>query len=155
MTGDRFSNFLLRVIELYLLGNDGKETVKIKKRALTMRAYIFEYGGWEWKWRYGRKDEGAKRNGHSILVLERIREGGGELEVVARLVRDHDADEKGGTKPTDAGSGGRLELGTADKGQKVEALVIMSCLVMLKKEIDRRRTASGIPITAVFDGSST
>jgi len=155
VTGDRFSNFPLRVIELYLLGNDGRETVKIKRRSLTTRACIFEYGGWEWKWRYGRKDEGAKRNGHTILVLERIREGGGELEVVARLVRDHDADEKGGTKPTDAGRGGRLELGTADKGQKVEALVIMSCLVMLKKEIDRRRTASGIPITAVFDGSST
>jgi hypothetical protein len=27
MTGGRFSNFPLRVIELYLLGNDGKETV--------------------------------------------------------------------------------------------------------------------------------
>jgi hypothetical protein len=69
-------------------------------------------------------------------------------------VRDHDANEKGGTKPTDAGRGGKLELGIADKGQQVEVLVIMSCLVMLK-EIDRRRTARGIPITTAFGGSST
>jgi hypothetical protein len=155
VTGDRFSNFPLRVIEIYLLGNDGKETVKIKRRSLTTRACIFEYGGWEWKWRYGRKDEGAKRGGHTILVLERIREGGGELQVVARLVRDHDADEKGGTKPTDAGRGGRLEWGIADEGQQVDVLVIISCLVMLKKEIDRRRTAKGIPYVTAWGGRST
>ena len=119
------------------------------------RACVFNYNGWEWEWRYGRSDEGAKMNGHTLLVLERIREGGGEKAVVARLVRDHDADERGGTKAIDAGRGGKLELSIADEGQKIEVLVIMSCLVMLKKEIDRRRTASGIPITAVFDGSST
>jgi hypothetical protein len=155
VTGDRFSNFPLRVIEIYLLGNDGRETVKIKRRSLTTRACIFEYGEWQWKWRYGRKDEGAKRGGHTILVLERIREGGGELQVVTRLVRDHDADEKGGTKPTDAGRGGRLEWGIAGEGQQVEVLLIMSCLVILKKEIDRRRTARGIPYVTAWGGSST
>jgi hypothetical protein len=91
-----------------------------------------------------------------MLVLERIQEGGGELVVVARLMRDHDADEKGGAKPTDAGRGGRLEFSILDEGQKVDVLVIMSCLVMLKKEIDRRRTARGLPITTArpFSGSS-
>jgi hypothetical protein len=146
MTGDRFSNFPLRVIEIHLLGNDGMEIVKIKRRALTTRGCVFVYGGWEWEWRYGRRDEGAKMNGHTMLVLERIKEGGGERTVVARLLRDHDADKKGGTKSTDAGRGGKLELGIADEGQKIEVLVIMSCLVMLKKEIDRRRTARGIPV---------
>jgi hypothetical protein len=152
--GDRFSNFPLRVIEIHLLGKEETETVKIKRRALMTRACVFVYRGWEWEWRYGRSDEGAKMNGHTLLVLERIREGGGEKEVVARLVRDQAADEKGGTKPTDAGRGGKLEL-SVDEGQKVEVLVIMSCLVMLKKEIDRRRNAHPVPITPAFSGSST
>jgi hypothetical protein len=155
MTGDRFSNFPLRVIEIHLLGKEGSETVKIKRRALMTRACIFVYRGWEWEWRYGRSDEGAKMNGHTLLVLERIKEGGGEKAAVAKLVRNHGADEEGGTKPTDAGRGGKLELSIADEGQKVEILVIMSCLVMLKKEIDRRRNAHPVPITPAFSGSST
>lgn len=118
------------------------------------RACVFVYRGWEWEWRYGRSDEGAKMNGHTLLVLERIKEGGGEKAVVAKLVRDHGADEKGGTKPTDAGRGGKLELSIADERQKVEILAIMSCLVMLK-EIDRRRNAHPVPITPAFSGSLT
>jgi len=113
------------------------------------RGCVFVYGGWEWEWRYGRSNEGAEMNGHTMLVLEQIKEGRGERAVVARLVRDHDADEKGGTKPTDAGRGGKLELVITGEGQKVEVLVIMSCLVMLKNEIDRRRFARGIPIDVI------
>ena len=153
MTGDRFSNFPLRVIDINLLGADGTETVKIKRVGLATRACVFEYGGWEWKWRYGYRKEGAKASGHTLLVLQRKKQGSGEEEVdqvVAKLLRDHAADEEGGTKATDAGRGGRLELGLVDEERTVDVLVIMSCLVMLKKEIDRRIWLSrGLPLDAL------
>lgn len=79
-------------------------------------------------------------NGHTLLILQRHKEGVLEKHVVARLVRDRVADEDGGTNATDAGRGGRLELRIGEEeGMKVEVLVVMSCLVMLKKEMDRRR----------------
>ena len=154
MTGDRFSSVPLRVIDIYLLGTDGTETVKIKRKTVGTRECVFDYGGWEWKWRYGHRKEGAKTNGHTLLVLQRKRKEGREKEVVAKLVRDHDADKEGGTKATDAGRGGRLELGFADEERKVDVLVIMSCLVMLKKEIDRRRFARGVPIVTGWSAKS-
>jgi hypothetical protein len=156
ITGDRFSNMFLRVIELHLLGKDREtEVVKIKRKGIMTRACVFTYHEWEYEWRYGHTNEGAKMNSHTLLVLERSKDGGGEKEVAARLVRDHAADEEGGTKATDAGRGGRLELGIVEKeGRIVEVLVVMSCLVMLKKEIDRRRNAHPIPITPAFSGSS-
>lgn len=144
MTGDRFSNVPLRVIDIHLLGAEGTENVKIKRKGMGTRACVFDYGGWEWKWRYGHHKEGYKHVEHTLLVLQRKQKGGGEKEVMAKLVRDHEADKDGGTKATDAGRGGRLELGFAEEDPKVEVLVIMSCLVMLKKEIDRRRMARGI-----------
>jgi hypothetical protein len=155
MTGDRFSNLPLRVIDIRLLGADGPEVVKIKRKGTATRACVFDYGGWEWKWRYGRHKEGAKTNGHTLLVLQRKQKGGDEKEVVARLWRDHDADKEGGTKPTDAGRGGRLELGFAEEERNVEVLVIMSCLVMLKKEIDRRRAARGLPVVTMWSSKKS
>jgi hypothetical protein len=139
--GNCFSHLPLCAIELLLLSKEGEtEIVEIKCKALMTRACAFTYHGWEFKWRYVRADEGAKMNGHTLLILQRHKEGVLEKHVVARLVRDRVADEDGGTNATDAGRGGRLELRIGEEeGMKVEVLVVMSCLVMLKKEMDRRR----------------
>ncbi len=96
------------------------------------------------EWRYGRKEEGAEgrgsgRNGSMLLVLGRMK--GGIMEVAAGLVRDKEADDMGGLKAWNAGKGVLLELGGMITGETMEGLVVMSVLVMTKKEIERRRQA--------------
>ena len=155
INGDRFSNLPLRAIGIELITQGGgMEVVKMRRKALMTRACVFEYGGWEWGWRYGRSEEGAKMNGHTLLVCERTRAG--EKVKIAQLVRDQEMDEKGGTGKAVAGRGGRLDIKILEEKdrEQMEVLVVMSCLVMLKKEIDRRRNTHPVPITPAFSGSS-
>jgi hypothetical protein len=91
--GDRFSNFPLRTIVISLFGGKGEEEeeAKMKRKALMTRSCVFEYTSEEFEWRYGRQDEGANMNGHTLLVLEK-KLGGGVKEKVAQLVRDEEVD---------------------------------------------------------------
>ena len=90
-------------------------------------------------------------NGHTLLVCEK--RDGGVKEMVAQLARDENVDREMGIKKTEAGRGGRLEFMGKEDGVR-EVLIVMSCLVMLKKEIDRRRNAHPVPITPVFSSGS-
>jgi hypothetical protein len=152
--GDRFSNFPLRTIGILLFGgkDEGEEEVKLNRKALMTRSCVFEYRGDELEWRYGRQDEGARMNGHTLLVLEKKQLGGGAKERVAQLVRDDEVDREMGIKKTEAGRGGRLDFVGTYAGREV--LVVMSCMVMLKKEIDRRRNAHPLPITPALSGGA-
>jgi hypothetical protein len=153
--GDRFSNFPLRTIVISLFGgkDEGEEEVKLKRKALMTRSCVFEYRGEEFEWRYGRQDEGARMNGHTLLVLGKKQSGGGMKEKVAQLVRDDEVDREMEIKKTEAGRGGRLDF-VGTYGGREEVLVVMSCLVMLKKEIDRRRNAHPVPISQAFSGGA-
>ncbi|KAJ5666629.1 hypothetical protein N7462_011038 [Penicillium macrosclerotiorum] len=75
--------------------------------------------------------------------------------ILARLVRDRDS-RTPGTSRCDAGNGGRLELDN-DALQAVEldeAIVVATCLVMLKKEVDRRRMLQMMVIAGAAGGGS-
>jgi hypothetical protein len=148
--GDRFSNFPLRTIVIQLLGN-GMEEAKMKRKALMTRSCVFDFRSEEYEWRYGRSEEGAKMNGHTLLVCEK--RDGGVKQRVAQLTRDENVDREMGIKKTEAGRGGRLDFMGKEDGER-EVLVVMSCLVMLKKEIDRRRNAHPVPITRAFSSGS-
>jgi hypothetical protein len=152
--GDRFSNFPLRTIVIQLLNGkgEGKEEANMKRKALMTRSCVFEFRGEEYEWRYGRVEEGAKMNGHTLLVCEKRRQNWAK-ERVAQLVRDENVDWEMGIKKTEAGRGGRLDF-VRGNGGEAEVLVVMSCLVMLKKEIDRRRNAHPVPITPAFSSGS-
>ncbi|RFU27669.1 hypothetical protein B7463_g8674, partial [Scytalidium lignicola] len=141
--GDRFSNFPLRTIGIELNGKGSDDKVKMKRKALMTRACVFEYGGDEWAWRYGKRNEGAKMNGHTLLVLEKNKIS--ESVRVAQLVRDKETDAQGDTTKYRAGRGGRLDISRELNGT-MEVLIVTSCLIMLKKEIDRRGNARGVPI---------
>jgi len=153
--GDRFSNFPLCTIGISLFGDkgEGEEEVKLKRKALMTRSCVFEHRGEEFEWRYGKQDEGARMNGHTFLVPEKRRLGGGMKERVAQLVRDEEVDREMRIKKTEAERGGRLDFVGACGGRE-EVLVVMSCLIMLNKEIDRRRNAHPVPITPAFSGSA-
>jgi hypothetical protein len=158
-TSDRLSNMPMRTITIEM-GSLGEE-VEMKRRGLMTRACVFATKDWEWEWRYGRKDEGAELNGHTLLVLERTPStASGEAKEkkvrVAQLVRDSQTRTEG-TKASSAGHGGKLDiaLGAGEEEEKLEALVVMTCLVMLKKEMDRRETVHPIPISLMISGGSS
>lgn len=86
--------------------------------------------------------DGAKR---TALVMEV------ESKRVAVLISNDDTRTLG-SKTCSAGNGGELRLG-ADCGGKMgisEDLVVATCLHMLEKEIDRRRSVDFMMIAAVI-----
>ncbi|OBT46920.1 hypothetical protein VE00_02006 [Pseudogymnoascus sp. WSF 3629] len=132
----------------------GDEEVVMSRPKWTARTISFSYGGRRYQWRYGgsserRGVEGDRGEGcHSLLLLERV-EGEGKEEVkttIARFVRGEET-RTPGTKKSCAGNGGRLEMALERDGvdtftdRIVEEVVVATVLVMLKKEVDRRRGA--------------
>lgn len=120
-----------------------------RTRAARIRTHLGTFS-----WRYASKAERGEVGGgnvHSLLVLDRITtvelEGGKTGEQarrVAQLVRDDEFRTAGSSKRS-AGNGGRLMMDLREwSGGKVEAawmevFVVTSLLVMLKREVDRRR----------------
>lgn len=98
-------------------------------------AFSCTYGTFEW--RYAGKQE-RKEGVNNLLVLERVGEEG--TVRVAQLVRSEET-RSPGSSSSSAGNGGRLEMCLeGEDGRVVSAVVVVSTvLVMLKKEVDRRR----------------
>ena len=133
-------------------------------RAVSVRTHLGTF-----QWRYANKAERKAAGADSLLVLERVttvaRTGSsgssssssGKTEEqrrrVAQLVRS-DEYRTAGTGRSTAGNGGRLmmdlrEWAEADgKGEarQMEVFAVASCIVMLKKEVDRRRLHQAIVI---------
>jgi hypothetical protein len=109
------------------------------------RTVCFESEKWgKFEWRYcGKKERNrAGENISNLLVLEKIvgiSEQGDEKRQVAQLVRG-EFTRTPGTKFWHSGNGGRLEMRLVDDlGATLidEVTVVVTCLVMLKKELDR------------------
>jgi hypothetical protein len=102
--------------------------------------------GRTFEWRYKReKGFGAGGAKGTALVLDV------EGKRVATLIRN-DETRTLGSKSCSAGNGGELLLG-GDIGGKDgigEDLVVATCLLMLKKEIDRRRSVQLITLAAII-----
>lgn len=138
------------------------DVFNLDSKSLLTRAVVFESRKWgKFEWRYARKNERAAvgENINNILVLEQLVgfENGKEERVrVAQLVRSEET-RTPGTKAMYAGNGGRLEmcLGGGEKREKdsIDAVtVVVTCLVMLKKEVDRLRTTQIMIISAGASG---
>lgn len=122
------------------------EEFEIVSKSLFSRAVAFTTANHgDFQWRYASKKE--KRNfsnpaPNNLLLLER----GKEKTVIARLIRS-DETRTEGSKASCAGNGGLLEMCVG--GEREGLVVIVTCLVMLKKEIDRLR---GIQIAVMTSG---
>jgi len=86
-------------------------------------------------------DEGKRVN---IIALREKSTG----KILAQLIRGEGSRTEGTSRCT-AGNGGQLILDQEAGSQINEALIVASCLTMLKKEIDRRRGVQ----TAVIVGA--
>ncbi|KAK5661520.1 hypothetical protein OQA88_11424 [Cercophora sp. LCS_1] len=126
-------------------------------------------------WRYGTRKERRARNASSLLIMERIVRVAGARDMgvkdsearraVAMLVRNDEV-RSVGSGGSSAGNGGRLLVDLAgfdnvmgvgdekngEEQEMIKVLVVSSALVMLKKEVDRRR-AQQIAIMAGAGGS--
>ncbi|RJE25113.1 hypothetical protein PHISCL_02519 [Aspergillus sclerotialis] len=137
---------------LYLLDDEdggGQREVKTKGK-WTSRAMEFRVlGGESLEWRYTAEElcNGGQVN---LLVLSRVdskadKENG---NVIAKLIRSDETRTPGSAKCS-AGNGGELLIDEEALGSLDEGLVVASCLVMLKREIDRRRALQIAMIGAV------
>ncbi|RFU76875.1 hypothetical protein TARUN_5368 [Trichoderma arundinaceum] len=167
--GDSEDNLVCRTTYRFGPGNPPKmelmgtvahdEEFEVVSKGLTTRAQVIRTHLGTFQWRYAERGEKKEAGVGSLLVLDRIImvafEGGRQEEKrtpVARLVRSADVRSQG-SKATTAGNGGRLMMnlreweGTTGEAEQLEVLVVASCLVMLKKEIDRRRMHQAIAMT--------
>lgn len=135
------------------------EAFEVVNKGLTTRAQVLRTHLGTFQWRYAGREERRAAGANNLLVLDRIvtvaLEGGKQEErriPVARLVRSEELRSEG-TKATTAGNGGRLMMdlreweGAKGEAEQMEVLVVASCLVMLKKEVDRRRMHQMIAIS--------
>jgi hypothetical protein len=137
-----------------------EEQFEVVNKGFATRTQVFRTHLGTFQWRYAGREERKAAGADNLLVLDRITkvalEGGRQEErrtPVARLVRNAEVRSKG-TRVTTAGNGGRLMMnlreweGTKGEVEQMEVLVVASCLVMLKKEIDRRRMHQAIATTS-------
>lgn len=115
------------------------------------------------EWRYASRKERKAENADSLLVMDlvtTVSTDGEEREQrrkVAQLVRS-DEYRTPGTRGSTAGNGGRLMMDLRDwvdsKGEveQMEVLAVATCLVMLKKEVDRRKTQQAIVVMSAAGG---
>ncbi|GAK63252.1 uncharacterized protein PAN0_002d1456 [Moesziomyces antarcticus] len=126
------------------------EQVEVKSRSLISRAQTFDMSFGKFEWRYGKRKERAAFDADNILILERtdsvsLADGGQSKSGarVAHLIRN-DEYRTPGSKKYSGGNGGRLfidlRIWSDDKHtnlERVEAFVVASSILMLKREADR------------------
>lgn len=130
---------------------DPGEQFEVAGKGLTTRAQGIRTHLGTLEWRYASRRDRKALGASSLLVLERVTKvaalGGGQEEhraIVAMFVRSAELRTRG-TRGCTAGNGGRLLLNLTEWAdskadlEQMEILAISSCIVMLKKEIDRRR----------------
>lgn len=75
----------------------------------------------------------------------------GKGTVLAQLIRG-DATRTPGSKSCSAGNGGQLVLDQDAAAALDEPLIVATCLMMLKKEIDRRRAIQMALMVSIASG---
>ncbi|KUJ12227.1 uncharacterized protein LY89DRAFT_738843 [Mollisia scopiformis] len=149
----RISKTLQPVEEKEVQGFSNHETdeFELHSKSMFKRTVFFDSQRWgHFEWRYADRKERAiadtsgNKSINNLLVLEKV-VGNGHMEQrikVAQLVRG-EGTRTPGTSKNSAGNGGQLEmcLEGSDGPLIDDVTVVVSCLVMLKKEIDNLRGA--------------
>ncbi|OBT53941.1 hypothetical protein VE04_05076 [Pseudogymnoascus sp. 24MN13] len=125
-------NSVVSVEEAIENGNVRGELVEVKSRSMVLRGQVFDTSLGKFEWRYGTREEQAACNADSLLVMERIEGKSKSGSRIAQLIRNEDYS---------GGNGGRLmmdlRMWNDDSPERVEAFVVASCILMLKREADR------------------
>jgi hypothetical protein len=105
--------------------------------------------GRAFRWSYAkRKDSNGRRV--NLIILHRKQDHGSD-KVLAQLVRSDETRTTGSSRST-AGNGGVLMVDQEACKSLDETLIISTCLIMLKKEIDRRRAVQMAVMAGIAAG---
>ena len=119
----------------------GKEIKTISK--WYSRKHLFTIpDGTQCEWRYAkeRSTPDGKKEGMLVLYEKSEKKKGSKI---AQLVRNNETRTPGSSK-WDAGNGGELVFDAEHGGILSEPVVVATCLLMLKKEIDRSRANQAV-----------
>jgi hypothetical protein len=145
--------------KLLYLNRDVDAEIKVKGKWTSRRQEFAIPNRPTLSWRYTREVDPSASNTkgkkRAFLVLELANSKKGEGVRLAQLVRN-DESRTPGTKSCHAGNGGEIVL---DEKAMLslgvgEDFVIATCLMMLKKEIDRRRAHQIMVMAAAASGGS-
>jgi hypothetical protein len=140
----------------------GEEVICVKGEWTSRKQHFLCEGGRDgFVWRYVREIDSATRKKATSLVMEvdasssieKEKEvGRSGIQRIAQLIRNEET-RTPGTKSSSAGNGGELVVDEGVLGGMSigEGVVVASCLMMLKKEIDRRRA---VQMTMMSGGGS-
>jgi hypothetical protein len=135
---------ILKLLE----GQDGADTVTVNGKCISRTINFTTPDGRVFEWSYAcAKDTNGKKV--NIIALREKETG----KILAQLNRGEGTRTEGTSKCT-AGNGGQLILDQEATSHVDEALIVATCLMMLKKEIDRRRGIQMAAILAVASGAS-
>lgn len=142
----------------------GGEVYEVQGKGLTTRAQSVRTHLGTFEWRYASRADRKAVGANSLLLFERVTSvalAGGKKEerrtILGMLVRNAEL-RTHGTYGCTAGNGGRLLLNLTEwadakvEHEQMEVIAISSCILMLKKEIDRRRVQQMMMISAGASG---
>lgn len=133
--------------------DDEGNTIKIRGK-WTSRSTSFVMGDgrtFEWSYAHTKDKSGKKVN---LVVLRQqatYSEEKSKGKILAQLVRGEET-RAPGSKSCTAGNGGQLVLDQDSTGFLDEAVIVATCLMMLKKEVDRRRLVQILVLTGAVSG---
>lgn len=144
---------VLRLIQSPGYEYDKEDEIKVKGRWTSRTTSFSTPDGRTFDWSYANtKDANGKRV--NLIVL---RESSGskkqEGRILAQLVRGEESRTPGSSRCT-AGNGGQLTFDQDATSILDESLIVATCLMMLKKEIDRRRASQMAIIMGAASGGS-
>ncbi|KAM3535002.1 hypothetical protein MY4038_001732 [Beauveria bassiana] len=138
---------------------DPNEVYEVQSKGLTTRARSIRTHLGTFEWRYASRADRKALGANSLLLFERVTTvtlAIGKQEerraILGMFVRNAELRTEG-TRGCTAGNGGRLLLNLTEwsdskvEHEQMEILAISSCIVMLKKEVDRRRTQQIMAMT--------
>ncbi|KIW67877.1 hypothetical protein PV04_07092 [Phialophora macrospora] len=132
----------------FLESRDGADTVTVNGKWLSRTINFTTPDGrvFEWSYACAKDTDGKKVN----IIALREKETG---KILAQLHRGEGTRTEG-TSKCSAGNGGQLILDQEATNHVDEALIVATCLMMLKKEIDRRRGMQMAAIVAIASSGS-
>jgi hypothetical protein len=103
------------------------------------------------EWTYGKHKDPHTGKRVNLLVLRYKPDFSKDEKILAELIRSEETRPRGSTRVT-AGNGGLLRIDQDAEQYLDESLVVATCLIMLKREVDRRRMCQTMMITAAVGG---
>jgi len=142
---------VLNLLQAPEKSDEEANTIKIQGK-WTSRSTAFIMGDgkvFEWSYAHTKDKQGKKVN--LVVLREQVSDPKTKGRILAQFVRGEET-RTPGTKSCTAGNGGQLVLDQDATSVLDEAVIVATCLMMMKKEIDRRRLIQIMVLSGAASG---